>query len=318
MTLTQLHYVVSVAIHKSFSKAAEKCFVTQPTLSMQIIKLEDEFGVQIFNRLSTPVEPTEIGEKIINQARIILEESQRIKDIVIDFGQEISGTLRLGIIPTVSPYLLPLFLENYIRKYPKVELVINELQTREILRQLEQNNIDAGVIATPSGHSRFIEEKLYYEPFLAYVSKGHRLFSRKKIRRDDLSLTDLWLLKEGHCFRDQILSICEANRNKRKEKKLIHLNFEGENLETLKGLVDQNMGMTLLPYLAAEKLKGEPSYGLLKEFTIPVPSRQISMIYSKAKLKYRILDLLMEEIRSSVPEKLQKSRYMIIETGEQI
>ena len=162
MTLTQLLYVVSVAMHKNFSKAAEKCFVTQPTLSMQILKLEDELGVKIFNRLCSPIEPTDVGMAIIEQARIVLEESQRITDIVNSFGEEIFGTLKIGIIPTVSPYLLPLFLEEYINKYPKVELIIYELQTKEIIRQLEQNTIDAGVIASPSGHSRFIEEKLNF------------------------------------------------------------------------------------------------------------------------------------------------------------
>jgi LysR family hydrogen peroxide-inducible transcriptional activator len=313
MTLTQLFYVVSVAMYKSFSKAAEKCFVTQPTLSMQINKLEEELGVKIFNRQITPIEPTDIGNEIIEQARIILEESERINDIVYSFGKEIYGRLRIGIIPTVSPYLLPLFLESYLSKYPKVELVISELQTKEIIQQLEHNTIDAGIIAGPWGHTRFIEENLYHEPFLAYVSQGHRLSARKKIRSDDLSLEDLWLLKEGHCFRDQILNICGTSKGNRKGKNLIHLNFEGENLETLKGLVDQNMGMTLLPYLAAEKLKGEPSDGLLKEFVAPVPSRQISMIYSKAKLKHRLLVLLMEEIRNSVPSGLKREKFITIE-----
>ncbi len=315
MTLSQLNYVVSVAAQQSFSKAAEKCFVTQPTLSMQINKLEEELGVKIFNRLSSPVAPTDVGQEIIEQARIILEESQRITDIVNSFGKEIYGTLRLGIIPTISPYLLPLFLENYIRKYPGVELVIYELQTKEIMRQLEQNIIDAGIIATSEANSRFIEERLYYEPFLAYVSKGHRLSGRKKIRRDDLSLDDLWLLRDGHCFRDQILSICGAGRRNEKNKKRVHLNFEGENLETLKGLVDQNMGMTLLPYLAVEKLKSKSSNGLLKEFTIPYPSRQVSMIYSKARLKQRLLILLIEEIRNAVPAELKKDKYSVIDAG---
>ncbi len=314
MTLSQLNYVVSVAAQESFSKAAEKCFVTQPTLSMQINKLEDELGIKIFNRLSSPIAPTDIGQEIIEQARIILEESRRITDIVNSFGKEIYGKLRLGIIPTISPYLLPLFLESYIKKYPGVELVIYELQTKEIMRQLEQNIIDAGIIATPEANSRLIEEKLYYEPFLAYISKGHRLAGRKRIKRDDLSLDDLWLLRDGHCFRDQILSICGAGRNE-KNKKRAHLNFEGENLETLKGLVDQNMGMTLLPYLAAEKLKRGPSKGLLKEFTIPSPSRQVSLIYNKARLKQRLIVLLMEEIRNSVPEELKKDKYSVIDGG---
>ncbi|MFQ5708585.1 MAG: LysR substrate-binding domain-containing protein [bacterium] len=307
MTLTQLSYIVALDTYRNFRKAADKMFITQPTLSMQIQKLEQELDVVIFDRHILPVEPSAIGRLIIDQARVILEETARMADIIASQKHQIFGTLRIGIIPTVAPYLLPLFLEQFLAKYPKVELTIDELQTQLIIRHLEQSSLDVGIVASPINHPRIIEQTLYYEPFVAYVARKHRLFSRKRIRTSDLSLNDLWLLKEGHCFRDQILQLCKSTLERRGNYHF-HCHLEGENLETLRKLVENNIGMTLLPRLAVLNLDNTPSNALIREFYTPVPTRRISLIYTKALLKRRLLQVLEQEILNALPDGLLNAK----------
>ncbi len=300
MNLSQLRYIIEVNNHKNFARAAEHCYVTQPTLSMQISKLENELGVLIFDRSRQPVIPTQIGEKIIEQAQIILREVERIDEIIIEEKGELIGEFRLGIIPTIAPYLLPLFLEKFVNRYPKINLVVDESQTTEIVENLRRGDLDAGILATPLKMDDIKESVLYYEPFTAYVSRQHPFYYQKSVKSTDLRLNDIWLLKDGHCFRDHIVKLCEAY-GKKDNLRSLPVYFEGGSLETLMKLVENNYGMTLLPYLASLQLD-EEKRKLNREFEEPVPYREISVVYHRSHLKKKIIEELKSEIISSLPE----------------
>jgi LysR family hydrogen peroxide-inducible transcriptional activator len=273
---------------------------------MQIQKLEDELGILIFDRSKQPVAPTDIGRSVIEQARKILQEAARIQDIIEFESSEVSGTLRLGVIPTVAPYLLPLFLDSFLKSYPKVDMIIDEIQTDQILEKLRKEEIDLGLMATPLHQNDLIEKPLFYEPFVAYVSRDHRLFSKKKITPQDLSAHDMLLLKEGHCFRGHALQLCkdEKSRDHKAAVSANLLRFEGGNLDTLKKLVEKNFGMTLLPYLAARDIDKVKKKMYMREFSSPVPKREISLVYLRAYLKRPIINALEEEILKCLPEEL--------------
>lgn len=304
MTLTQLSYIVAVDRYRHFATAAEKSYVTQPTLSMQIHKLEDELGVTIFDRSKSPVIPTEIGEKIIAEAKKILKKSKHIEDLASLKDEELRGTFRIGIIPTVAPYLLPLFLRNFRDKYPEVRLVFEEVVTDELLELLEQDYLDIGVIATPADRGNIFEEDLYYEPFLGYVSEDHPLAQKERLTVDDLEVSNLWLLNEGHCFRDQTVKLCKKFRKDKLENTKIE--FESGNLETLKQLVEQNFGMTLLPFLAKNQINERCIKAHLREFDDPVPRRKIRVVYGREYLKKNIIEAFKEEVMNVIPEELKK------------
>lgn len=303
MTLIQLQYILALDRCRNFSEAAKECFVTQPTLSMQIQKLEGELGVQIFHRKKNPIAPTEIGFKIIEQARVILRENERISEIIREENEEIGGKFKLGIISTIAPYLLPRFVESFSKKYKTVELIIDELQTEQIVEKLKRDQLDAAILATPLFNKEIVEKPIFHEPFLGYVSKNHRLYNKKKISPEELDANDLFLLKEGHCFRDHVLQICKYYGDNRSAR-LRAVNLEGSTLETLMKMVDKNIGMTLIPYLALEELKGTEKIKSVRKFTDPVPTREISVVYHRAQLKKQLINLLEKELRSSIPKKL--------------
>lgn len=305
MTLTQLSYIVAVDRYRHFATAAEKSYVTQPTLSMQIHKLEDELGITIFDRSKSPVIPTEIGEEIIEEAKKVLKQSKHIEDLASLAEDELHGTFRVGIIPTVAPYLLPLFLRTFTEKYPNVKLIFEEVVTNELLTLLDQDHLDVGIIATPAEQGHIFEEDLYYEPFIGYVSRDHSLAERETLSVDDLDISNLWLLNEGHCFRDQTVKLCKKQR-----KDLINnsnIEFESGNLETLKQLVEQDFGMTLLPFLAKNQIDEQCAKAHLRFFDDPVPRRKIRIVYSREYLKKNIIEVFKEEILETIPEELKKS-----------
>ena len=242
MTIIQFEYIIAVDNHRHFGKAAEACFVTQPTLSMQIQKLEDQLGVLIFDRGKHPVAPTEIGRRIIAQARMVVSDAKKIGEIIAEEKGEIAGELTVGIIPSLSPYLLPLFVHNFIEKYPKVTLVVKELITEEVIKALHSETLDLGIIVTPYDDTSLIEKLLFYEDFKGYVSAKSPLFQKDKIEAGDISHEELWLLNEGHCFRDQVLNICQSN-----PLTDTHFKYESGSLEALKKIVDRHGGLTLLP-----------------------------------------------------------------------
>ncbi len=304
MTLTQLKYIIAVDRYRHFATAAEKSYVTQPTLSMQIHKLEDELGVTIFDRSKSPVIPTEIGEKIIDEAKKIIKQSKHIEDLAALTDDELRGTFRIGIIPTIAPYLLPLFLRNFRDKYPNVHLIFEEVVTEELLDLLNQDHLDIGIIATPADRGNIFEEDLYYEPFLGYVSQDHPLAKKERLSVDDLDVTNLWLLNEGHCFRDQTVKLCKKFRKDNLDNP--NIEFESGNLETLKQLVEQNFGMTLLPYLAKNQINGQCAKAHLREFDDPVPRRKVRIVYGREYLKQNIIEAFKKEVLSSIPAELTK------------
>jgi len=300
-----LEYIVAVDIYGNFSEAASHCFVTQPTLSMQIQKLEDELGVLIFDRSRHPVITTEVGEKIIKQARIILKQKDELHSVVENETGDFGGRLRIGVIPTVSPYLLPMVLKSFTEKYPDVELVINELLTNEIVSALNKDKVDIGILALPLNHSGIVEETLYNEPFIAYIPKTHRLYKKESITVDDIDVEELLLLQEGHCFRDQALKICKSSERElcNKSSKVL---FESGNLDTLKKLVENNFGITLLPYLAIQYITDVNQQKLIRKFPHPAPKREIGLVYNKTVSKLYLVKTLKAEILSVIPEELKE------------
>jgi LysR family hydrogen peroxide-inducible transcriptional activator len=295
MTITQLQYVLAIAEQKNFTKAAEKCFVTQPTLSTQIQKLEDELDVIIFNRNKKPIELTEVGKKIVAQARNIVSEAERIQDIVDQQKGFIGGEFRLGIIPTIMPTLLPMFLNNFIHKYPKVKLKIEELTTEEIIDRLNEGHLDAAIVATPLALESIKERVLYYEPFVAYIPQNHRLHQKDKIMASDLDIEDVLLLEDGHCFREGVINLCKSFKKNIENK----FQIESGSIETLIKLSNEGLGMTLLPYLHTLDIKEKLSVNL-KHFEEPTPAREVGIIYHKSELKMQIIEALQKVISGVV------------------
>ena len=314
MTITQLKYVLAVAEYQNFTTASEKCFVTQPTLSMQIQKLEDELQVKIFNRKKKPIQLTTIGEKLIEQAKVIVDESNRISDIVDQQKGYIGGEFKLGIIPTVISTLLPLFLKSFLKKYPKVNLIIEELTTQEIVKKLTEGHIDAGIAATPLENEAILERVLYYEPFVGYVNENHRLYSEKKITTDNLELDDILLLEDGHCFKDSVLNICSTLSLTSTQK---NFKLESGSFSTLTKLSKEGLGMTLLPYLHTLDLN-ESDKEFLREFNNPVPSREVSLIYHKSQLKIQLIEALKSSIDGIIKGIISFSDVQIISPLQKI
>jgi LysR family hydrogen peroxide-inducible transcriptional activator len=295
MTITQLQYVLAVAEHKNFTLAAEKCFVTQPTLSMQIQKIEEELNILIFDRSKKPIQLTAIGQKIVEQAKNIVNEAGKIKDIVEFQKGFIGGEFRIGIIPTIMPTLLPMFLNNFIKKYPKIKLIIEELNTNEIITKLKNGHLDAAIAATPLEDEKIKEIVLYYEPFVAYIPDQNIISQKSEIEISDLNIDDILLLQDGHCFRDGILNLCKSKELSRKNS----FQLESGSFETLIKLADEGLGTTLLPYLHTLNLN-EKDKLKLRQFKEPKPAREVSLIYPKSELKIHIIDALRTTISGVV------------------
>lgn len=301
MTLTQLEYVLAVAQFKHFGKAAESCFVTQPTLSMQIQKLEDELQLTLFDRSKSPIQCTGEGEYIIDQAKIIIKEQKRLFTLVEDSKKEIVGNFKLAVIPTLSPYLIPLFIQSFVKKFPKVKIEVIESNTEQIIEMLKKDEVDAGLLATPLNEKKLTERVLYYEPFYLFANKKHPLSKKTKIKEDDLDIEEIWLLNKGNCFRDQVLNICEHSSE---DSDNVHLKFESGNFETLKNMVLQGGGYTILPHMCVNQLSGAHKK-LVKPFYSPVPTREISLVTNKDCLKEKIVNVIEEEVLSFVPDELR-------------
>lgn len=291
MTITQLKYVLAVAKHRNFTKAAEKTFVTQPTLSMQIQKLEDELDILIFDRSKKPIELTAVGKKIVNQAKNIVNEADRMQDVVDQEKGFIGGEFRLGIIPTIMPTLLPMFLKTFIVKYPKVQLIIEEVATHEIITKISDGHMDGAIAATPLYMDIIKERPLYYEPFVGYIPEGHRLFNKERIESSDLDIHDILLLEDGHCFRDGVINLCKSSKMAKDDS----FQLESGSFETLIKLTHEGLGMTLLPYLHTLDIsKDQKKY--LRFFKEPSPAREVSIIYNKSELKLQIINAMYDVI----------------------
>ncbi len=304
MTITQLEYIVAVDTYKSFVLAADKCFVTQPTLSMQIQKLEDVLGVKIFDRTRQPVVATEVGMEIISQARIMLAESYKIKEIITDRQKELTGELKIGIIPTIAPYLLPRLIGRFVEKYPQVKLVVWEQNTESIIQQLKLGVIDCGILSTPLRENSLTEIPVFYENFVAYVSKASKLYKKKNISAEDIDIEELWVLDEGHCMREQVLNICQRRKS---TKGFQHFEYNTGSVDTLKRMVDQNDGATILPELALDDLS-DKHLEKIRYFKSPEPAREVSIVIQRNFLKRRMIEALKNEILHFIPKKLKTKK----------
>lgn len=296
MNIQQLEYIVAVDNYRHFVQAADHCNVTQPTLSMMIRKLEEELSVKIFDRTKQPIMPTGIGRQIIDQAKIVLKEAGRMNELARNFNGDLSGELRIGVIPTIASYLLPLFIQPFIEKYPDIRLHVSEMITERIITELKLGNLDLGVVATQSSESGMQEIPLYKERFYAYVSPGTDLFRKQYILPTEIDPNELWLLEEGHCFRTQIQKLCELSRNSQFGSSF---NYRSGSIETLMRMVDKNGGVTILPELAINDLPEEKKE-YIRQFSAPEPAREVCLLVNRAQVKTRLINVLREGILESV------------------
>jgi len=304
MNLQQLEYIVAVDKYRHFLKASEACFVTQATLSAMIKKLEEELNIIIFDRSKYPVQATVVGSSVIAQAKVILDEKQKIFDIVHDNTNNISGEIKLGIIPTLAPYLLPLFLTKVVKKYPEIQLTISELTTEEIKKQLKNNDLDVGILATPLNEEDLTETVLFYEEFMLYSNAGNALLKNKLVSPADIDPSDILLMNEGHCLRTQVLNICDMKKN---IKGNIKLNYQSGSVETLKQMVKLNLGSTILPELATSNMS-KTEQGYLRKFKAPVPVREVSLVTYKLMRKQKLMEVLKDTIQGCIPDSINKTR----------
>lgn len=309
MTITQLEYILAVEKFRHFGKAAKASSITQPTLSMQLQKAEEELGVIIFDRSKNPILTTDEGHKIIEQARLVIREYNKIFSIIEASKNEVSGEFRLGVIPTLAPYVIPLFAGDFVKKYPDVNLKIEEFKTEEIIDLLNKDELDAGLLVTPLEGENFIERVLFHEPFSVFASFGHPLLKKTKIKDKDLDTSDVWLLNEGHCFRQQVLNLCKISGETGNHD---NLKFESGNLETLKNMILSNSGYTLLPQLAVLNLSNIDRKHV-REFQNPVPTREVSLVHNRIFLKEKIISALEESIVDHLPDSLASLKKKNIE-----
>ena len=296
MTLQQLEYVMAVYRFRHFAKAAEYCNVTQPTLSSMVQKLEDELGIKIFDRKSQPISPTPIGKSIVEQAWKVLQRARKLKETVEEEKHSLLGTFTIGILPTIAPYLIPRFFPQLMNKYPDMDVRIVEMKTDEIKRALMRGDIDAGVLALLDEMEHFDSEHLFYEQFFAYVAEGDTLFKKDNIKTADLTGEYLWLLDEGHCFRDQLVRFCHLKAAATSKKA-----YTLGSIETFMRIVESGKGITFIPELAVYQLEDEQRR-LVRPFAIPVPTREIVMITGKNFIRKTLRSLLVEEIQASIPK----------------
>lgn len=315
LSLTQLQYVIALAETGNFGAAARKCHVSQPTLSMQLQKLEAELGVHLFDRTKQPVVPTDIGLRIIHQSRRVIAETDTIDEILNESNKEVSGDFRLGVIPSIAPYVLPRALKLFIKKYPKVNLEIEELITEKMVAAIHEDRLDAGLLVTPLENESVLETPLFYEPFWVYVSDSHPLYQKKRISPFELPVEDLWLLEEGHCFRGQVLQLCRRRNRTPVAPTHRSVQFSSGSLDTLREMVDLGMGLTLLPDLAARRLP-KAHRARLRPFMNPIPTREVSAIRSRLHKRKRIFDAWVETIKSSVPSELLKQNGTVVPLKE--
>jgi LysR family hydrogen peroxide-inducible transcriptional activator len=304
MTFIQLEYIIAVDTWRHFAQAARHCFVSQPTLSMQIQKLEEELEVKLFDRSKQPVVPTETGAEIIEQGRKILAERDLLLENLQHKKGVLTGELRIGIIPTLAPYLLPLFIQPFTKKYPGVKLIVNEMMTELMISRLREGKIDAGILVTPLQENGIREHILFYEEMMAYVSKKNAVYEKTYLLPQDIDPNKLWLLEEGHCFRSQIVNLCELRKISREGS---HFEYEAGSIETLRRMVELNDGITIIPELATLDMPLRQTQ-LIRHFRRPVPMREVSLVVHRNYVKEKLIEVLKEEILQKVPEKIRKNK----------
>src|SRR5690606_13182549 len=298
MNIQQLEYILALDIYRNHVRAAAHCNVTQPTLSMMVKKLEEELEVKIFDRSSLPLKPTPTGEVILAKARQILQEIRNMKEYVRDEKDSIDGEFRLGVIPTLAPYLLPRFLNGFLKKHPGTSFTVTEMQTQEIIDQLKTSRLDMGILITPLDDKEIREIPVFHEPILLYTSENLDYYKKDKVHMQSLSTKDLLLLEEGHCFRGQVMNLCTARHNKRSDSQL---NYQSGSFETLKAMIDNNYGYTLIPELAVNTKSRH-----VKRFHEPEPVREVSIAVHNSFAKEMLLIKMREAILKSIPPGFKK------------
>ncbi|MBQ4344420.1 MAG: hydrogen peroxide-inducible genes activator [Muribaculaceae bacterium] len=296
MTLQQLEYILAVERYRHFTRAAEACNVTQPTLSAMIQKLEDELDVRIFDRTQQPIAPTPAGILILKQAREVLVQAERINNIIAEEKHAVAGKFTLGILPTIAPYLLPRFFPALTKKFPHLDLRVSEMKTSDIKRTLLTGELEAGILADLPDFEEYEMTSLFYEQYFAYVSRESSLFEKSKVKTSDLADQELWLLDEGHCFRDQLVKFCQI-----KSAQASQLTYNLGSMETFMRMVESGKGVTFIPGLAVSQLS-DAQRELVRPFALPSPTRHIVMLTSRDFIRHTVLNTIVEEIRSSVPK----------------
>ena len=315
MTLTQIEYVLAIAEQGSFVVAAKKRFVTQPALTTQVKNLEEELGVMIFDRTKKPIQPTVIGHQIIEQAKEVINQSRKLPDLVREYQQVEKGDISIGVIPTISPYLVPFFINNFSEVNKEVNISVQEEITEEIIHKLKNGQLDAGIIATPIETTGIVSLPLYYEKFYAYVSRSNPEYHKKNLNITDLNVDDIWLLKEGNCFRNQVINICKKSSNQPFRD---NFRFESHSIESLKRIVEVKNGMTLIPELSLEGIPSK-NMDMVKEIEGDTPIREISIVVTRQFLKRRIIDRLRYSILESLPKDVwQEHKGEIVDTDVKI
>ncbi len=306
MSLQQLRYLLALDDLRHFSLAAKQCFVAQPTLTTQLKKLEEELGVQLIDRKASPLRPTSIGEKVIAQARIILEDVAGLETLLREETGSLAGTYVLGIIPTLAPYLLPLFLQSFTSSFPDVHLVIREMQSEEIMEGLKRGKVDLGLLVTPLEEKQLREIVLFYEPLQVYAAPNEPILTNTPLLPEHVNQEELWIMEQGHCFRNQVLNICNFQTDSRHLDRSV--TFQAGSIETLKNMVRNNLGYTIVPEMSVHPTLDK---GYVKSFAAPQPAREVSLVVSKAFSREQLLVELRKAILAVVPDRFRKNeRYV--------
>jgi LysR family hydrogen peroxide-inducible transcriptional activator len=299
MTLTELKYIVAVARQKHFGHAAEACFVAQPTLSVAIKKLEDELGVVIFERGGTEISMTPLGAQIVAQAERVLEQTAAIKEIAKQNKDPLAGPLRLGVIYTVAPYLLPPLVKTMIERVPQMPLVLQENFTVRLIELLRQGELDAAIMALPFSDQGLMVQPLYDEPFVVAMPKHHSWAQRDSIAAEELKSETMLLLGNGHCFRDQVLEVCPEMSRFSTSGDGIARTFEGSSLETIRHMVASGIGITVLPNASVRDMKSNDGMLRYVPFVDPVPSRRVVIAWRKSFTRRAAIEAVREAVLSS-------------------
>lgn len=303
ISLVQLQYLVALDEHRHFIKAAQSCFVTQPTLSMQIKKLEEELGVKLFDRGKQPIIPTDVGILIVEQAKQVLNETRKIENILLEYKGEVAGDLNVGIIPTISPYLMPHLIRNISRRYPDVRLNVRELMTEEIISLLQKDHLDVGILATPLDMDGMIERPIFYEKFCLYLNPNHPAYDQDELDTTQLLEDKLWLLSEGNCFRDQAVNLCALKHNPARDNAF---NYESGSIETLIRIVNLEGGATVIPEWATLDLKPEDKKNI-RSVHGGESVREVSLIYTRNFAKAKLTEAFYNTLLASVPSQLKEN-----------
>ncbi|WP_367387992.1 LysR substrate-binding domain-containing protein [Lewinella sp. LCG006] len=316
MTLQQLEYAFFLLKTGSFSKAAKRAGLSQPAISQQITKLENELGFAVFDRQTKPIKTTPLGLRFLERAQMLLLEAQQLREFALQLEEDAEGSLTIGIIPTLAPYLVPFFIQDLQQKHPRIKLNVQEMMTKEIVRGILDGELNGGIISTPiASQLEFEYVPLFFEKFFLYISYKHPLFQQKEVNLDQIKMEDLWLLNEGNCFSDQVNNMCQLNYlNKQKPQ----LEYGSNSIEALRRIVEHKGGLTFLPELATLNVSSSHE-DMIKKIAGPVRAREISMIFLNNNPKKQLLLKLKDVIQDNLPKSvLQKGEKLLVKTNVEV